>query len=115
MIQARASIIHVQHGTEFLNENLPGWYQRINLDSLGILDEKKCILGQLFGSYGEGRDALGLNLSDAIAYGFSFMAQSDTVEKRNQEWRKSIREILNKDQEGGRVTQREIPRMALKN
>jgi hypothetical protein len=41
----------VAAGATWLDANRPGWWQRINLDTLDLGDECKCILGQEHGDY----------------------------------------------------------------
>lgn len=41
----------VQAGVEFLNEKMPGWEKKINLDTLDLADGRHCILGQIFAAY----------------------------------------------------------------
>ncbi len=54
----------VANGAALLDEHLPGWHERIDLDTLDISSCDKCMLGQLFGRYGIGKDALGLKTGD---------------------------------------------------
>lgn len=55
MYQTELSIEgRVSNGVSLLNEKVPNWLNRINLNVLDIYDHKNCILGQLYGSYIEG-------------------------------------------------------------
>jgi hypothetical protein len=38
----------VTAGAALLDEKMPGWYKKIDLDSLELSDERHCVLGQLF-------------------------------------------------------------------
>ncbi len=40
----------VARGAALLDEKLPGWWQRIDLEALTMRDTCMCILGQLFGN-----------------------------------------------------------------
>ncbi len=37
----------ISAGIRFLDENVPGWYNEINLDELNLQDANYCIIGQL--------------------------------------------------------------------
>lgn len=71
MLNAKA-VEAVNRGVEFLNKNSPGWRSKINADTLYISSHNSCILGQLFGDYGKGIDALNLECFDQrVEYGFT--------------------------------------------
>src|SRR5437667_4843660 len=59
----------IQNGIDLLDEKKPGWYQKIDLECLWLADCHGCILGQLYGSYAAGLNALGL--SSGWNHGFS--------------------------------------------
>lgn len=40
-------------GAEWFDEHHPGWYTRVNPDTLNIGDDCNCVVGQLFGSFSE--------------------------------------------------------------
>ena len=40
----------VASGAALLDERMPGWHQRIDLDTLDIDSCKNCVLGQIYGS-----------------------------------------------------------------
>ena len=42
----------IKKGMKFLDEKVPGWEHRIDLDELDIANCTRCMLGQLFGDYG---------------------------------------------------------------
>jgi hypothetical protein len=46
-------MLRVKRGAALLDERIPGWDQRIDLDTLRIADSGQCVLGQL---YTESRD-----------------------------------------------------------
>jgi hypothetical protein len=57
-------------GAAFLDERRPGWAERIDLDTLALIDECYCVLGQLGGNYAQELSALGLSLGDEADLGF---------------------------------------------
>lgn len=61
---------HVQRGMMLLDEERPGWEDELDLGTLNVADPHNCVLGQLYGEYQEGKDALGLSLGEAINHGF---------------------------------------------
>ncbi len=50
----------VEAGAAFLNVVHPGWFKKIDVEILDLGDACKCVLGELYGGYGDGRDELGL-------------------------------------------------------
>lgn len=48
----------VQRGAKLLDKELPGWHTRINLHNLDLNNCEQCILGQLYGDYSKGLDAM---------------------------------------------------------
>ncbi len=59
-------------GAALLDERNPGWWRRIDLDKLNVRSIHCCPLGQVYGRYGPGIDALKLiRLSDRSLSGFS--------------------------------------------
>ena len=50
----------VANGVALLNEKVPGWRDRIDLQTFDINSFQKCVLAQLYGSYFDGVAALGL-------------------------------------------------------
>lgn len=57
-------------GLDFLDRAVPGWDKKINLYKLDLSSCIRCVLGQLFGSYGDGEDALELTSWDCVRLGF---------------------------------------------
>lgn len=45
-------------GAELLDRIRPGWHNEIDLDTLEVSDFERCVLGQLYGNYGEGGDVI---------------------------------------------------------
>jgi hypothetical protein len=64
----------VQAGVDLLDREVPGWVGYVDLDSLDVTDECRCVLGQVFGGgardgYSEGLDELDI-VGRASVYGF---------------------------------------------
>src|SRR5205823_6207734 len=59
----------VQAGSQLLDKIEPGWASKINLSSLSLPTQCNCILGQIYGSYGEGLKKV--NLYSGGDHGFS--------------------------------------------
>jgi hypothetical protein len=58
----------VAAGSAWLDANRPGWWQRINLDTLDLGDPCECVLGQEDGNYWDTAPDLG---GDAAVLGFN--------------------------------------------
>ena len=41
----------VENGVKFLDERLPDWKTKINIEEINIATFDKCILGQIFGNF----------------------------------------------------------------
>lgn len=68
----------VAAGAAFLDENVPDWHERIKPEALSLVSCDACVLGQLFGHYEKGCEALGIgawsaqpNHERAVDLGFS--------------------------------------------
>lgn len=61
---------NVARGAALLDEKMPGWEDKIDLERLSMYDGCDCILGQLAGMYHRGRAHLRINLGDGYDYGF---------------------------------------------
>lgn len=96
----------VQRGAEYLDEVDPGWYRRIDAETLELEDGRHCVLGQLHGEFqlGLGRSDV-LTLSSApraslspVTYGFKCVEgvseewQARDYELLTQRWRGAVRE-----------------------
>ncbi len=60
----------VGRGIELLDQHVPGWHRQLRVADLDIDDPWRCVLGQLFGSYLDGKEALDIN-GDGPRYGFA--------------------------------------------
>lgn len=85
-------IVEIFKGMGLLDASHPGWEKLINLDTLDIADTGSCILGQLFGGYGEGKDALGI-WAQPWNYGF-VEGNSYSDEELTEYWKEAIEERL---------------------
>lgn len=72
-----SAIYRAAKGAELMDRACPGWASRMDVDKLDIADPDACILGQIFGGYLEGLDALEDHLDidwfktvDQIGHGF---------------------------------------------
>ena len=54
----------VERGATLLDAEQPGWCKRIDLVTLDMGDTEQCVLGQMYGHYSDGVDALGLGLRE---------------------------------------------------
>jgi hypothetical protein len=43
----------VAAGVAWLDENVPGWAERIDLEQLNLASCQRCVLGQLFGDFND--------------------------------------------------------------
>ena len=58
-------------GAVLLDEQVPGWRERVNVDMLWMREVHQCILGQVTSGYWQGVEMLGLTeLEDVVAHGF---------------------------------------------
>lgn len=76
----------VDAGIALLDERGPeGWDDKINLATLNIANARDCVLGQVYGRYGAGCNALDIGLG--LEYGFwSFLGMTSLTEV----WREKI-------------------------
>lgn len=54
----------IRRGARFLDQQVPNWWQRIHLSLLDLGTCQQCILGQLFGKFDKGLEALAFPLRD---------------------------------------------------
>jgi hypothetical protein len=101
----------VAQGVALLDEQVPGWVDRINLDALDVWNVRQCVLGQLFGGYNVGLFKLGLGKVGGAHLGFAASPQAELTVIReyaalNEEWRRVIT-ILRQPQEPIEVSRTE--------
>jgi hypothetical protein len=77
----------VDRGVIFLDERFPGWFNRINLETLDVSCHWGCVLGQLVGSFGKATHMLGSN--NGVPLGFDGSAFLNS-EELTEAWRRTI-------------------------
>jgi hypothetical protein len=86
----------VAQGIALLDKRTPAWRERIDPDRLAIASCEDCVLGQLYGDYFDGREAL---LGDAplidasewaVAHGFTSESPSEEP-ALTAAWRRALR------------------------
>lgn len=94
--------VSVERGAAFLDEKLPGWEDKIDVERLNLESTCGCVVGQLHGglrgrwrsnAYWRGMDELGLNAdsSEAAKYGFVTRGSgADHWENLTDAWRRLI-------------------------
>lgn len=93
----------VNRGAALLDEKRPGWWKSVDLARLDLNHCERCVLGQLFGDYKEGRSALCLlsGLSNSVKWsfdcGFTLVGPDvdcgdEEMEKLTQAWTKLIQQ-----------------------
>lgn len=86
----------VADGVAFLDEYDLTWREGVDPETLDIADCHRCVLGQLFGDYGEGLSALGLCGHESRSLGFLWLRNEDDVlddadvEALNVAWRREL-------------------------
>lgn len=80
----------VQKGAALLSEKEPNWAERINLKGLRQSGCESCVLGQVYGYFHKGLDAL--EVSSPVEYGFAaeefeFYPTLDELWKDEIAWR----------------------------
>jgi hypothetical protein len=82
----------VERGAKFLDEQMPEWIDEIDLNTLALRSPCRCVLGQLFGDYSEGVDALDLDFPDEEDRGFhiAFDETRSRWEELTEAWKSLI-------------------------
>lgn len=83
--------IAVKRGSELLDEKLPDWYNRIDLENLRMVSVSWCILGQLYGTYMNGYAALGIRVDQGHHYGFELPKLAWNYDQLTDMWKEAIR------------------------
>lgn len=86
--------LSVKYGANFMDENFPGWADKINLSKLDMGDCEVCIIGQAVGNYFEVID----NHSDysgwATEYGFDIVEiynYKDQYSQLEEAWTEEVK------------------------
>ena len=95
----------VANGVKLLNEEMPGWYNKINLNTLRVQSSFSCPLGQLFGDYLAGINQLldnphvaedlstePFSIFPSVKYGFFARRYFDDEDFNalTEEWKKAV-------------------------
>lgn len=81
----------VAAGVELLDNHRPDWRQEVNSDQLDVFDADTCILGQVFGDFGEGLTQLDLSILsiEVFRHGFNSINEKENT-ILNELWREEI-------------------------
>jgi hypothetical protein len=77
--------------TGLLDRKYPGWAEKISLDTLAMESCDNCILGQLFGSFREGMDALGIAFGSSRGFDRPCGTDNAAYKILADAWRAAIR------------------------
>jgi len=82
-------------GAAFLDEKSPGWRDWVDPTILAMSDEHMCVLGQLYGSYDNGLQALDMMDDAERSYALGFDSESSALnDQRIQDlqtvWKKLV-------------------------
>ena len=81
----------IQAGAKFLDEKMPGWMNKINLDNLMMSHGCSCILGQIFGDYQSAIGILMLSRTTSVDLGFTTYSQFTQL---TEEWKEFMNNRL---------------------
>ncbi|QFG25422.1 hypothetical protein [Actinomadura sp. WMMB 499] len=86
-----------ERGAELLDKARPGWEKEVNLYRLDMMRTDDCVIGQLFGDWGNGLLKLGLNGDGSAEHGFNLgdLAGDYTYTVLTGIWRHLVRSRLN--------------------
>jgi hypothetical protein len=79
-----------QRGAAFLDNFDPDWHRNVDIDRLDIRSESYCILGQLHGTYLNGRATHQLGVPDVVRMGFNAAAGGPSFAELTAAWRTEI-------------------------
>lgn len=82
----------VHRGARLMDSRSPGWAVRINLYYLRTASADDCILGQEFGMYYRGLEALGIGWRRSAWYGFSILpfSRESSWARLDAAWQREI-------------------------
>lgn len=89
--------VAVARGAQFLDLHRPGWAAAISLDRFRMSCPKGCMLAQLYGSYNDGRKALGLDrrTEQVTHLGFCELTQGAGYDMLQIAWTEKISDRQN--------------------
>lgn len=79
----------IKEGMKLLDQEVPGWRGKVDPNWLIMNNCTHCILGQLFGNYSDGADALGLSDFEGQHYGFE-LTVGMSWEELTQAWKEAL-------------------------
>lgn len=86
------TVDRVARGAALLDVERPGWVDSIDLVTLNISSEARCVLGQVFGDFEHGMDVLGVETT-LHRHGFDGRTGNDyfaSCERLTNEWLRVI-------------------------
>ena len=98
----------VQAGAKLLDEQHPGWHNKIDIATLNIGSCFRCILGQLYGEFSEGASKLCLYHSEQFGFCLSSNEPPYRYKSLRERWVEEIRERREKDSQEDRDFLREV-------
>ena len=83
-------------GIAFLNVVKPNWLKKIDIEQLDLSKSKTCMLGEVFGDYGEAIQELGLESDkDYAAQCLGFYEDDwNKYKELTNAWKKALRPLL---------------------
>jgi hypothetical protein len=87
----------VERGIRYLDKHKPGWRDEVNVETLDLSHGDRCILGQCYGSYGNGAGQLGIEWEKARQLGFAAGTEEtphyfvrDEYDSLTEEWKLAL-------------------------
>ena len=77
----------VRKGIDLLDRKIPGWRIQIDFDALDIGWSSKCVMGQLFGDFGDGIRELGLADIGGYEFGFASYGGREGFRDLTDKWK----------------------------
>lgn len=78
----------IDKGIALLDERVPTWCTKMQLDHLDLKSPDSCVLGQVYGSFGQGWDALGFDFPGEYGFDADDGMSYDGLTRR---WKQRIR------------------------
>jgi hypothetical protein len=84
----------VARGAAFLDKRYPGWQDQVDLTRLDIDSCYQCVLGQLYGSFTQGSNSLGIGYEKCARMGMDSKGLVRSKEEFPKLTRAWVREIM---------------------
>jgi hypothetical protein len=86
-----SAITDIQEAAKYLDDycEYKDWRSKINIDDLSMLSSNNCVLGQLYGGYGAGKNILIMTSDEAM-----WEAVEDTFCDHTSEWKQYLRNYV---------------------